>query len=160
MENNTKSGIYKIQNVVNGKMYVGSAVDIGKRIGQHLRSLRKDYHINPKLQHAWNKYGAASFTFSVLEFVDDKYDLLDREQFWIDHYNSSVAGYNITPTAGSLLGFKHTTDTRKKMSDAHIGLERTAEHRAALSRVNTGKKMSDESRRKMSEAKLGKKRKG
>lgn len=32
-----ESGIYKIENTVNGKIYVGSAVDFGKRFGQHVR---------------------------------------------------------------------------------------------------------------------------
>ena len=58
------SGIYKIVNTVNGKKYVGSAVDIKRRWQAHKLRLRKNNHHSPKLQNAWNKHGESSFTFS------------------------------------------------------------------------------------------------
>ena len=35
-----KSGIYKIRNLVNGKIYVGSAVDFDKRKREHFNLLK------------------------------------------------------------------------------------------------------------------------
>lgn len=159
MEKINLSGIYGIKNKVNNKLYIGSAVNIGKRWDEHIRRLVGGYHRNRKLQNAWNKYGAEAFVFAVVEIVDNVDDLLTREQYWIDHEEAVAKGYNLAPKAGSLLNFKHTEETREKMSAAHIGLHRSDEHRKNLSIANTGKKMSEEAKQKMREAKLGKKRK-
>lgn len=159
MEKIDLSGIYHIKNKVNKKLYIGSAVNIGKRWAEHLRSLVGGYHHNRKLQNAWNKYGAEAFVFAVVEFVDNVDDLLVREQYWIDCEEAVTKGYNLAPKAGSLLNFKHTEETKERIRAAHIGLPRSDEHRKNLSIANTGKKMSDEARQKMREAKLGKKRK-
>lgn len=158
MDNLNLSGIYQILHVASGKLYVGSAINIGYRWDQHLRALKRNGHHNRKLQNAWNKYGADAFVFAVVEFVDNADDLLSREQYWIDQKEAVAKGYNLAPKAGSLLNFKHTEETKEKMSSAHIGLPRSEEHRKNLSIANTGKKMSDEARQKMREAKLGKKR--
>lgn len=154
----SNSGIYKIQHIKTGKLYIGSAIDIEHRWGGHIRQLRRGVHHSVKLQNAWNKYGSEMFAFSVLEFVDDPSKLLEREQYWIDFAKAAKSGYNMTPTAGSLLGHKFTEGTKEKMSKSATGHIKSPEHRKSLSLVNTGKKMSDESRQKMREAKLGKKR--
>lgn len=154
----SNSGIYKIQHINTGKLYIGSAVNIEQRWGEHIRRLRRGNHHSAKLQNAWNKYGSEMFAFSVIELVDDPSKLLEREQYWIDFANAAKSGYNMTPTAGSLLGHKFTEGTKEKMSKSATGHIKSPEHRKSLSLVNTGKKMSDEARQKMREAKLGKKR--
>lgn len=158
MISETRGGIYAIRNLVTQKKYVGSAICIGKRLKQHTRSLARGKHHSVKLQRAWDKYGASAFEFVVLAIVDEPAMLLTHEQAWIDFLDSAASGYNMTATAGSLLGFKHTTETRQRMSEAHTGLVRSDEHRVNLSIANSGKKMSDEARQKMREAKLGKPR--
>jgi predicted GIY-YIG superfamily endonuclease len=40
------SGIYKITNLLNGKMYIGSAVNVRKRWHQHRHGLRCNKHDN------------------------------------------------------------------------------------------------------------------
>ena len=44
-----KSGIYIIRNTVNGKIYIGSAVNLEKRLYEHFWALRKNKHINKYL---------------------------------------------------------------------------------------------------------------
>ena len=98
-------GIYQIRCVPNGKIYIGSSVDIRERWSQHRWSLRRGQHQNRFLQRAWNKYGEAHFELSVLEFVDMP-DLLRAEQAWIDKSgcaNKNI-GFNISPVAGSTGG--------------------------------------------------------
>lgn len=56
-------GIYRI--VINNKSYVGSSLDIKKRLRQHRRELRRDIHDNNYLQNLYNKYGTA--TYEILE---------------------------------------------------------------------------------------------
>ncbi|MBE2919373.1 helix-turn-helix domain-containing protein [Anoxybacillus flavithermus] len=117
------SGIYKITNIKTGKIYIGSAVDLRRRFYAHLKSLRRNAHDNKYLQNAWNKYGEDSFSFDVIEIVEDKEKLLEVEQKWIDQtlcYKRDK-GYNISPTAGSTLGLKHTKEQRLKNSLAKRG---------------------------------------
>ena len=132
------SGIYKITNTVTGKFYIGSAVNIRKRINEHRSELRANTHVNRHLQNAWNKHGADCFEFTALEYCK-KERLIEREQFYIDSENPS---YNICQTAGSTLGIKLTEQTKRKLSEARKG--RTA--------PNKGVPMSEEQKRKLSEA--------
>ena len=50
------SGIYKILNKINGKFYIGSAVNFKRRFARHKRLLNINCHPNEYLQNAWNKY--------------------------------------------------------------------------------------------------------
>jgi len=52
-----ESGIYKIQSITNHKIYVGSAVNVNKRIlSHHLTELKRNKHYNSYLQRHTNKY--------------------------------------------------------------------------------------------------------
>jgi predicted GIY-YIG superfamily endonuclease len=94
-------GIYKIENLVNGKVYIGSSQDINKRWKQHLYSLRKGQHHSYHLQKAWEKYGEENFKFEIVEVVTDESLLITLEQKWINSYKSydSKYGYNISEEA-------------------------------------------------------------
>lgn len=97
-----KSGIYKITNSVNGKFYIGSSADIDYRWNEHKQYLNGNYHINPKLQNAWNFYGGDKFIFEIIEETSpEKVILLDREQHYLDLFKPYMRdiGYNICPTA-------------------------------------------------------------
>jgi group I intron endonuclease len=97
-----KSGIYKITNSVNGKFYIGSSADIDYRWNDHKQYLNGGYHINPKLQNAWNFYGGDKFTFEIVEETSsEKSVLLDREQHYLDLFKPYMRdiGYNICPKA-------------------------------------------------------------
>lgn len=87
------SGIYKIENKVNNKVYIGSSKNINTRWGQHKNMLNNNKHHSIKLQRAWNKYGEANFIFEVIEECDIE-KLLYLEQFYIDKYKSYYEGYN------------------------------------------------------------------
>ena len=66
------SGIYVIRNLVTGKIYVGSAVIIGKRVYEHRRLLMLGTHGNRLLQRAWAKYGSDAFQLAQFDLaVDD-----------------------------------------------------------------------------------------
>ena len=111
------TGIYAIENTVNGKMYVGSAVNIGKRKTMHLRSLRKRVHHSLKLQRAYDKHGEEAFAFRPL-LICRKEDLLFYEQSVLDKFDTARAGYNIAPVAGSSLGIKRSEETKAKIVEA------------------------------------------
>jgi group I intron endonuclease len=70
-EKKMKSGIYKIENVIDGKKYVGSSKNLNKRKATHWRSLRNNKHHNQHLQRAFNLYGEDSFRFVEIKIVDN-----------------------------------------------------------------------------------------
>ena len=91
-------GVYKIENLINGKVYVGKSKNIGVRWSEHRSELNKGIHINSHLQSAWNKYGGDNFRFDVLYEAIDEEDALEQEEFYIAKYESdkSHLGYNLT----------------------------------------------------------------
>ncbi len=85
-------GIYKIENLINGKCYIGQSIDITRRWRQH-RSDYKDGTVS--LYQAIKKYGLNNFSFEIIE--ECSVDELDnREIYWIEYYNSYNNGYNET----------------------------------------------------------------
>ena len=122
----SKSGIYAITCNVNGKFYIGSAVDFAHRERNHRHELERGKHHCRHLQSAWKKYGAESFEWSILELVSikgltkakAKLILLAREQYFIDTLDAVRSGFNCSPNAGSQLGVKHTVKARANMVKA------------------------------------------
>lgn len=88
--------IYAARNLVNGKVYVGSARMAVIRERQHKCGLNGNRSHNPHLQYAWNKYGAHCFEWAIIEVCayDDR---VAREQWWIDALRASDPryGYNV-----------------------------------------------------------------
>lgn len=109
-----KSGIYKL--IISDGEYIGSALYLTKRIRSHYNALIRGNHKNIHLQRAFDKY--QNFDFDVLEIVDLKSDLIIREQFYIDTMKPK---YNIAHIAGSQLGFKHSDETKLRISQMQIG---------------------------------------
>lgn len=147
-------GIYRITCLDNGRIYVGSAVNLSGRWNKHRYELRHNIHGNPKLQNAWNKYTESSFFFEVLELVLIPEMLTAREQFWFQKLHPfGRKGFNIARQAGSNLGNKgrigqkSTPEAIEKMRQAKLG-----------NTYNRGRKHTPESIEKMRQATLGKKR--
>ena len=118
-----KSGIYRIRNLINEKIYIGSAVDFVVRWRVHLHQLRRGIHHSKYLQNSWNKHGKKKFVFEIIEIIEDKTKLLEREQFYLDTltpYNSEI-GYNICRTAGSTLGIIVSEEARLNISKGRKG---------------------------------------
>ncbi len=122
-----KSGIYKITNLVNKKFYIGSSKDIESRLEEHKKYLFGGYHINPKLQNAWNKYGHTKFKFEIIEeTVDDQKILFERENYYLSTlkpYERNI-GYNIGLKAEGGDNFTHNPrkeEIRKVLSDMTAG---------------------------------------
>jgi group I intron endonuclease len=155
-----ESGIYKITNLVNGKYYIGSAVNINRRWSEHKRKLSNNKHHSIHLQRAWNIYGEDNFKFEVL-FNCSKEELIHYEQLYFGEFKPE---YNICKVAGSPLGRKHSEQSKKKMSLILIGHTRnkgiahSEEHNAKISAANKGKVVSKETKFKISIANKGKKR--
>lgn len=144
------SGIYGIENLINGKIYIGSAINLARRKNKHFSNLRADKHINKHLQSAFNLYEEESFVFKILEHCESK-DLIKREQYYIDLYRSIRNLYNVRSIADSNLGIKFSDETKRKISEMHEG-----KHYPKLSEAKKRHIVSEETRKKISEARKGK----
>lgn len=147
------SGIYKITNLVNGKVYIGQSKDVLRRFKEHF-SLGCNVS-NQHLRYSMKHYGIENFTFEILLKT---YDLDYWERFFIYWYQAcdSEYGYNLT-TGGQKNserrdGFIYTDEMKKKMSEAaKRNWSDKDYHDRIVASQNKGK-MSDIVRKRRSEA--------
>lgn len=150
-----KSGVYAIENSINGHCYIGSTNNLPRRESQHNRALRSEKHHSFHLQRAYLKYGAESFKFRVLLYCEP-FELLRYEQSLIDRLHPA---YNVSPTASSQLGVRRSRETRQKISEARKGKKmppRSEEHRQKISAANRARFATLEVRKIAREKQLGK----
>ncbi len=77
--------------------------------------LAKGIHNNRHLQNAYKKFGKESFEYTLIEECFEN-KLVEREQYWIDSYNFADL-MNSSPTASTSIGFEHSEETKKLLSD-------------------------------------------
>lgn len=126
-ENKNKSGVYRWTNLNNNKSYVGSGVNLSKRIYEYY----SDKYLETQLKRGKSaiysailKYGRSSFKFEILEYCESE-ALLERETYYIILLNPE---YNILQEAGSRLGSKHSKEAVEKIRQ--VALNRTEEQLA------------------------------
>lgn len=151
-----ETGAYQIENLLNGKVYVGGAYrSFGLRWRGHRSALRAGRHCSKHLQAAWNKYGEQAFRFQVLERCPPVREQIIRcEQRWLDLRRSYLPerGYNSSPTAGSNLGYKHSDSARQRMSASAQRKPPISEAtRQRISETSKGRRHTEKSRKKLSE---------
>lgn len=146
-ENNDKSGIYCWVNRINGKFYIGSSINLKSRLLDYFSKNHLEKKSGMPICKGLLKYGHASFSLYILEYCD-KESTIQREQYYLDLLSPN---YNILKTAGSLLGRKHSSETKLKISEAMKKLPAGTYH------TMYGRILSDEIRKNMSLAKLGEK---
>lgn len=83
--------------------YIGQSESVGKRLKQHISTLRQGKHPNLHLQHAWNTKGERKFTFHLVEKCSVT-NLDKLERFYIEKYGTYKFGYNATPDGQGLAG--------------------------------------------------------
>lgn len=117
-----KIGIYKILNIVNNKIYIGSSGDIMQRIRLHRSQLKRGIHGNSYLQNSWNKYGSKSFRFSIVEECEKTF-LIERESFYINLFSAldRNKGYNVASNIHDTSGYKWSEASRLKLSMSKKG---------------------------------------
>lgn len=141
--------IYRITNMENGKYYIGSAESFERRKWQHKNDLKKGQHSNPRLQAAWNKYGADAFVFEVLENVPTEENTLVWENKYLHVHVGLPLCYNINIDATApRLGQKHSAETKAK-----IAANRVAP--AGENHYRYGQTVSAETREKIGAAQRG-----
>lgn len=94
----SKMGIYKITNTTNDRIYIGQSTNIGDRWKQHIKrgtGAEKGTMVGEKLYKAMFEDGVWNFSFEILEIVEDKENLNDKEKYWINYFSAKDFGYNM-----------------------------------------------------------------
>ena len=165
--------VYIITNKINHKFY----------IGKHSTDDLDDGYMGSgiAINKAIQKYGIENFSKRILCFCDSAEDAYKVEEFLVtdnlikrdDCYNMKVGGVGgptLNGIKNGMYGKTHTLETRKKMSEAHIGKPSwnkgkhfSEETKEKISNANKGKEssfkgkhFSEETKIKMSEAHKGK----
>ena len=139
-QNKGKSGVYRLVHKDSGKSYVGSSSMLNDRFRRYfnhsyLSSSKRGASLICK---ALLKYGYKGFRLEILEYCPSSI-VLDREQFYIDKLNPE---YNILKIAGSNLGYKHSEDSLKLMSDASKSRNASEEVLKFKREIMLGRKLS------------------
>jgi group I intron endonuclease len=149
---NNVAGVYICINLVNGKMYVGSAAfnRMFRRYRGHLYLASGGSNIVNK---AVLKYGLINFAFIVIETVSaehnqDKKAILNIEQKYLDQLNPD---YNIVKVAGSVLNLKWSLESRKNLS---LSILNNKERLDKIRKLHSGKILSKETRKLIQKAAL------
>lgn len=77
------SGVYKMEDVVNGYVYVGSSNDIAKRWSNHMALLKNEKHRYQELQSSWDD-DIRNIKWEILEKCPESL-LKEREAHWMEH---------------------------------------------------------------------------
>lgn len=116
-----RPGIYSLRNRHTDMVYVGGARNMSKRWHRHRKGLATGTHANKRLQADYDRSGAETFEYTILELVTNVSALRAREQAWIDKLKAANPsfGYNVHPLAlsakGAILG-PRSPEMRKRQS--------------------------------------------
>lgn len=141
--------VYMIYNKVNGKIYVGKSGH-SRRWYEHLKIAKggKDKYADKYsvVHAAINKYGPDNFVFKIIEYTETDEEALRRETQWIFLLREKgYTLYNLTDGGDGAVGFKHSEETKKLLSEINSG----ANHPLF------GTHRSEETKNKISEGHIG-----
>lgn len=121
--------IYKITNLINGKMYIGLTTEpISVRWSGHKSYCKTDNNIY--LYNSMNKYGIENFKIeAIITGIKSMSELYEMEKLYIKKYNTFKNGYNLTLGGEGTVGYRHTEETKDKIRQAHLGRKLSPKHR-------------------------------
>lgn len=109
-------GIYKL--IIKDKIYIGSSLNIKKRLRQHRRELRLNIHDNAIMQNVYNKYNECFY--EILEELDKTIDNLELREIELKWINSFKETMNIQDPVSGIGGISNKTIYQYNMDGSFI----------------------------------------
>lgn len=112
--------IYKLQNNLNDRIYIGQTLNFKDRIRHHINGCNIESLKHLPLYRDIKQYGWGVFDFDIIETCNSSDELNEREIYWINYYNSFIdfGGYNVK--IGDI-GGRHSHYTKTRISKSQIG---------------------------------------
>jgi len=143
--------IYCIHNLSTNKKYIGQTVEkLQRRVVRHFRTINET-----KISRAIQKYSKYDFVYGIVEEVNDRNFLDEREKFWIQYYDSVNNGFNIKEGGKCARGFKQSESSIEKRRQKLLGRPLSEEHKQKLREAHKGKILSKETVDKMIKYRTG-----
>ena len=158
----TNYSLYMHENKINNKRYIG--ITCQKNVNKRWQN-GNGYKTNKYFYRAIQKYGWDNFEHCILFENKTKKEALKYEILLIEALNTTnpLVGYNITKGGEGITGYRHTDETKAKMSKSHMGMpssligyRHTDEAKAKMSKAHKGRVMSEDQKKKISLANTGK----
>lgn len=150
-----KYTLYSITCTVNNKVYIGVSAWFSSRKCMHLSNLKDGIHRNIYLQEDFNKYGAESFCFDVIQMYDFKSQAYMMENYYTDSVFKLDKRYCYNILSGGDTVQKQITNIHKDR------LKNDADYRERISGILSeslmGHKHSEETKDKIRATRIGKK---
>lgn len=98
------AGVYQVKNLANGKVLLGSSLNLEGPLNRHKFMLKIGSHTNKALQNDWDEFGPEKFAFEILEEARRKdvpgFNLADEltllEMIWLEKLQPfGERGYNL-----------------------------------------------------------------
>lgn len=161
------AGVYEIRNTINNKVYIGSSINVNKRLAAHRNHLKRRAHGSAHLQASWVKHGPDAFCFRQLLACEEK-DILFYEQRIMDGFkaNQREFGYNKRLVVESCAGTKLSAAHKAKIAASvprgenhqYYGVGLCVKAYQVAADLKRGKPMPVEQREKISASTKGKKK--
>lgn len=121
-----------LTNKLTNHIYIGQSVNISKRFRNYFNLSYIKSKSSFIISIALIKYGYSNFSVTILEYCD-KSDLIIREQYYFNKLNPQ---FNILKIVGSYQDFKHSEETKTKISKSLKGIYKK-EKSALFGRIHT-----------------------
>lgn len=150
--------IYLRTNLVTGKQYVGQTENFKHR--ESCWKCLKYTYANQYIDNDRKEYGVENFKVEVIDHCETQEEAYELEEYYIKEYDTKYPnGYNLTEGGAGIKGFKHSEESRKKMSEALKGKHSSPDTEFKKGQTPWNKDKSgcflEESRKKMSESHKG-----
>ena len=115
--------IYKIENTKTSQRYIGRTDNLERRKRRHFGDLKNNNHHSTFLQRAFEKYGEEVFEMSVCCSGLTRDEAVELEQLILDECYDDLYNCSRSATTPDTTGYKHTEETKAKISVAMKGVE-------------------------------------